>query len=332
MDSNKQPDRLTFGHLLSKFLEDLTNANKGLWGTVVQLTIRPRRVVETFLYKDRKQFTRPTKYVLITLSVFALNLAAVELRHGKSLLEYISPVMLDVEEAALNNTEEALADAIAPRVPGIDDEEEKKSFKEGFSAGFQNEMGEEVSDKSNILKYSSYINVLLIPFSAFIYWFCFPRREFNYPENLAAIAYLNSHGNIFGIIALPVILFSASPKMLSVVMATGSVISLIYTLYATINVYVKKWTDVPRAIGYFLLLFVGLSFFFASIIFIIVSLNGSLTESAGASDSPSIAQGIFRLLLSLLMLAGFLIIRFKGNRWYVGLGLSLVSLIIFFLI
>ncbi|WP_157472171.1 hypothetical protein [Neolewinella persica] len=37
---------------MSNFLRDFTQAERGLGGTIVQLTFRPRRVVKTFLFKE----------------------------------------------------------------------------------------------------------------------------------------------------------------------------------------------------------------------------------------------------------------------------------------
>jgi len=125
--NNPRPERLTFGNLLKNFFRDLISADQGLWGTIVQLTIRPKRVVETFLLKDRKQFIRPTRYVLFALSVSALSFLAVQYTKGKPMLEYLQPA-IEKQVSGINNerNRKDLAEAIAPEVPGLHDSKKNK--------------------------------------------------------------------------------------------------------------------------------------------------------------------------------------------------------------
>lgn len=280
-------------------------------------------MVETFLLKDRKQFIRPTRYVLFALSVSALSFLAVQFSKGKPMLEYLQPA-IENQVGGINNesNRKDLADAIASEIPGLHSERAQQGFRDGFNDGLALPGG-------NLIQYASYIGLALLPVVALFYWLCFPGRKFNFAEHLATAAYISSHSNMFNVFSIPVILLSDSPLFLTKTIALTSLLSFSYTLFAVISVYITKWTDFFVALGYYLAGLVGIfilfvpAIYFAGYIRFLLDTGGSLE-----TITPSL-WNYLKLFSSIMVLCSIFLVRIRPKRWYIGLGLGLVFFIIY---
>lgn len=238
--SDKRPERLTLASLVKTFFQDLANADQGLVGTVVQLTIRPRRVVETFLYKDRKQYIRPTRFVLFSLSLLAVGLLLVQWRFGMPMHEYLEPYITQSVAEGLEQGKATIL-SMQPNVDAV------TIAKVDALHVIQQEWMVKIYVYS--LKYSSYLALLFIPLNGLLHWFCFSRRGFNYAESTAAIAYISGQSSLFLFFVYPFLLLSSSPALLYSVMSWFSLFQIGYIVYATVSVYANKASDVFRAFG-----------------------------------------------------------------------------------
>jgi len=182
---------------------------------------------------------------------------------------------------------------------------------------------------SNLIQYANYIGLALLPLVALFYWLCFPGRKFNYAEHLATAAYISSHSNMFTVFTIPVILISDSPLLLTQTMAIISVLSLVYTTFAVIKIYITKWSDFFVTLGYYLAGLVGIfilfvpAIYFAGYIRFLLDTGGSLE-----TITPSF-WNYLKLFSSIMVLCSIFLVRVKPKRWYIGLGLGLVFFILY---
>lgn len=323
----QRPDRLTTSNIFRNFFQDLLNADRGMWGTIVQMTLRPQRVIRTFLFEDRKRYIRPTRYVLFSLSIAALTFVAIQWRYGQPLHEYLRPtieaqadeMVLDLKEQASRRAEESGK----PLTP----EREAANLKMRESIREQ-----AVQTNTNLIKYGNYLGLLGMPVIALMYWLMFPRISFNYPEHLASVGYIYGHANVLSLLTLPFILFAISPTGLLQAMFYSSVITVLYQLYATVRVYVTSIKDALIAAAVLVLSFATLALVLSSAGYVMGYLLAATNKELGFSCENCGLEWwkVGRVIPPLFAMAGLFYIRIRPRRWYWGLGVVVVSLVLYF--
>lgn len=221
------PERLTLKTISSNFLRDFLQAEDGLWGTIVQMTIAPRRVVETYLFEDRKKFIRPSRYLFFCLSIVAFQLIAIQGRYGTSVfdhkVEQVAESKINSEEMIGNNGE---------KMTDIEFTEIKAKSKEIVQM---------------IGQYVNYLTVLFLPFLGLLYFILFPSREFNYAESLIAAIYLHAHHFLLiTLLSLPLLFYSGIEDYI----AAKSWISMMLQFYFygfLLSVFWAGWRDILLA-------------------------------------------------------------------------------------
>lgn len=304
------PERLTLRSIMTDFVRDFSQAERGLWGAFVQLTLRPRRVIETFLYKDRQQFSRPTRYLIFCLSVAALQLLLVQGRYGSSLYEY---------QMDLQNHELALQ---------IDPVSEfARGFKEGFEGGSNNSI-EEIKAYSS---YSSYLLATLIPVFAFGYFMVFPARKFNFAETLAGSVYLHGHQLlVMSLGTLPLLLFGeiADYVYWASWVKWGALLLLVISVF---RVFLVSRRDAAWLIPKILLTLVWA----ATAVLVIGILLGGLLAAVFSAEKAILSSGAFwasvLIFAGLTLGVGRLLYAFRAGwpRWYWWVPMMTISVLFY---
>lgn len=323
----QRPDRLTTSNIFRNFFQDLLNADRGMWGTIVQMTLRPHRVVRTFLFEDRKRYIRPTRYVLFSLSIAALTFVAIQWRYGQPLHEYLRPtieaqadeMVLDLAEQANRKAEEQ-GKTITPEREAAD-LKMRASIREGT-----------IQTNTNLIKYGNYLGLLGMPLIALAYWLMFPRISFNYPEHLASVGYIYGHASVLSVITLPFILLAASPEGLLKALVYSSVVTLLYQTYATGRVYVKSIKDALLAIAILILSFAAFALVLSSAGYVLGYLLAATNKDIGSSCENCGLQWwkVGRIIPPLVFTAALFYIRMRPKRWFWGIGVAAVSLALYF--
>jgi hypothetical protein len=294
------PERLTLRSIGSDFLRDFTQAEKGLWGTIVQLTVRPRRVLDTFLYESRQQFSRPTRYLIFCLSIAAFQFIAVQWRYGVSVVEY-------------NETLEEGTEAYQGPI---------EAFAQGYSTG----RGDKKISVKEIAAYASYISVIFIPAYAFMYFFLFPARSLNYAESLAGTTYLHGHFILItALLSLPFLAFSGIADFAQAKnwIETAATALLVISIFRT---FLSSKRDalwmVPKLL---------LSIVWAVPFSILLGITVSAIMSLFIPDMNQIPYGFFLffilILFIVLLLTGRLLLLFRTRwpSWYIWVPTVLVA-------
>ncbi len=295
------PERLTLKSIGADFIRDFTQAEKGLWGTIVQLTTRPRRVLDTFLYENRQHFSRPTRYLIFCLSIAAFLFIAVQWRYGVSLVEYGETVAEDQE-----NYRGFIA-----------------SFAEGFASGGE---GKAISVKA-LAAYANYALVLLIPAYAFLYFFLFPARGLNYAESLAGAVYLHSHYFLItSVVSLPFLVFSDIEDF-ALARSWIGIGAGVLLLVSSLRMFLVSRKDLiwiaPKLM---------LGAVWAAVPLLFLGFFVLATMSIVLPEIPSMSLGLFLsavpILIILTVLANKLLLAFRTQwpRWYVWVPTLLVVL------
>ena len=240
--SDNKPSRLSVTSLIGNLLQDLANADRGMLGTLLHLTYRPGRVVRTYLYEDRTRYIRPTKYLLVALSVLTVIFVVAQFRYGMPIHEYLTDFYREVAESQLQDMETRM-------LANVENTPEDRQWVAERIGGYTDFM---VDLNKTLTKYSSYLMVALLPFQSLLLWLAFPRREYNYAEVLAANTYLSAHQAITSVVLLPFLLLIASPETLAFTLMIVSILQLAYYLIALIPVFVRSFTDVLIALGMYL--------------------------------------------------------------------------------
>lgn len=318
---NSRPERLTLANIISNFFRDLTSADRGLWGTVVQLTLRPERVVNTYLFEDRKRFIRPTRYVLFVFSLLALNYVALQYRHGKPLHEFLRPYMeqqVDDQIVEIKSQVMKQTNSGNPEANAVLDEKFYPVYREGV-----------LNYLSFSVRYSNYIGVVAVPFMALLYLFCFPRLNFNYPEHLAASGYMFAHSGLLSMLGLPVLLIFTTPATLFYALSVASVLQAVYLLYATIRIYVNKATDFLLALLLYFLVVVTISVMLYKFSYFIGALYGE--RIAGGAGIHFRFGMLLYLMAPILFLVGTLWLRNRRHHWPWALGCLVLATVFAFI-
>lgn len=316
------PDRLTFSNIISNFFRDLTNADRGMWGTIVQLTVRPQRVINTFLFEDRARFIRPTRYVLFALSVAALSFVAIQWRYGQPIQEYLRPTIERQAEESVASLRQSFEERLDLTDPAS--LEQKRQANAKMIAGIREEA---IKVNTNAIKYGNYLGILFMPLAAFAYWFMFPRKRFNFAEHLASVGYIYSHASLLNLLTLPFILLATSPDGLIRALLYASILQGIYQLYATARVYVKSWSDLFIGLGALIAFTIGIILLVKSSAYLIGYVAGSYMKK----DCTECFFNYWNLLKpvpAILFMGSLLFIRLKPNKWHFGLVAGLVGLVL----
>ena len=238
--------RLTTRDIVADLLRDFTDADRGMLGTFVQLSIRPRRVVGAYLEGDRRRFIRPTRYLAFTLSLSAAAFFLIQYWYGTSLTE----IMLEHSGPGFAA---ALEDDLAARQL-----EYSLSAEEIERARKQNAQLTESARRVYrfLFEYYSVFFVAFVPVGATIHRAFYPRNTFTLAESVVASLYIYSHSNLLAIVLIPVcILFSSTPYAFLNSLFIGYAITCLYMLFAVQQTYAHRWWE-------FFVAWLGLGFAF----------------------------------------------------------------------
>lgn len=178
--------RLKMGELLRDFFQTLFNFEGPVWGTIRDLTIRPRKVTHGYIEGVRSKYLPPIRYLIIAFTISGL---------------FFVIFQDQLEEAYSNN------------------------FVSGFEEGYRNydkdnstdaeslEMAQEFITRLQYIfqKYANLLGFLYIPlFALFGKWWLNKRNKFNMAESFVMTTYLHSHT---AILMMPFYLFMVIPGL-----------------------------------------------------------------------------------------------------------------------
>ncbi len=247
--SPQSAERLTTKSIVADFLRDFTNLERGIMGTFLQLTVRPRLVVETYLESDRKRFIRPTRYLMFVLSLSAVYVFIVQYWYGVSLTDVI------VEQMG-PGFERALMDKLEARhaVTALSNEEWRDEI-----VAIQQSRNSMLSIYRVFFEYYSIFFLLTIPIGAFFNRVFHPSNRFNFAESTVASLYLYSHAALLSLLLLPVCLLISTD---AVKFASWVFISfgacVVYLIFAVQATYARRFQELFISWGYWILLLLGL--------------------------------------------------------------------------
>ena len=300
--SDNKPSRLSFATLTKNFVQDFVSADRGMLGTLINLSYRPGRVVKTFLYEDRGRFIRPTKYVLFTVSALALVYVIVQLRYGMPLHEYLAGYYAEYVDGMMNDMRvQMLANEQLSATP------EGREFVGTYVQWWRDAS---YSLMINSVKYSTYYGMATIPFQTLLLWLVFPRRGFNLAETLAGTSYIVSHSGLLAVLMLPVILFVNSPELLTIAMQPIGFLQFAYLLFAIIHVFVRDWGDVLRAFGILVLLII----WFAGLAGSLIYLGGYFYGRTACSDCSMPLSWYATIVIPI----AYFVLAYLALRWRLG--------------
>ncbi|WP_157501470.1 DUF3667 domain-containing protein [Lewinella sp. 4G2] len=310
--NNEPPERLSFGALIKTFFADLANADRGMLGTVVKLTTYPNEVVDTYLFKDRARFIRPTRYFLFALSVVAASYFVVQLRFGEPLHDFLMPFYEQEYEAG----RQQMLDALLAQA------EDNNAQAEEFARWYTDAYTSFLKKMTKwFIQYSSYFSLLFIPLNALLYYFVFPRKDYNYTETIVATAYTSAHATLFSVFLIPFFLILSDPFAIAKAYQAIGFLQMAYLLYAIVRVWIDKPSDVLLAIGIQALIFLGIIAFVGQTLYV----GGYLKGAMGSQDGLSLKHylRIIPVIGIGLVVTGGIIARFaKTWRWTIRFGIA----------
>ena len=244
MVTDNDPKRLSIRELANDFLLDFINSERGMGGTLLQLTVRPDLVIETYISGDRSRFVKPTRYLTFILGVAAAYFFAVQYWYDAPVSEMASSLVTADIEAQLD------AQILADKASGI------LSTEEVIAREREKQLAVDLAGSmaSSMLEYYSLLILASIPIVAFIFRAVFVLNAMTLAESLVASVYIGSHASFLYCLTFPLLLFGDSLEdfIFWTVIAQG--LNIIYTCYALWRVYVHRWWELPLGIALFVLL------------------------------------------------------------------------------
>ncbi len=218
-------ERISFKHLTGEVLKVL-NLERGLSLTCKDLLLRPHKVLDTYLLKDRKHYTTPIQFSVLWVGIWAI------------LLNVFVPFDKEGYQAGL--------------IAGATD-----------SKNLPDEEAQQISmlAMEYFHSYQNVINWMLIPLAALLTYLFYRRVKWHYPEHLVLNAYLIGMISFVSLFFLPLEYISRG-----VGLAVGMLISLIYGIWCYMDVFRQKnRAGLFRAI-LVSILYYSISFFIMSLI------------------------------------------------------------------
>jgi hypothetical protein len=223
------PPRLTLRRLVSDFLRDVTDADRGLLATIWELTLRPGQVVTTYLHQDRSRFLRPTRYLVFCLSLAAIQLVAVQLWYGQSVEE------MRQETSTRDREQSAEFDSLAELTAA---EAAYHEWLDRTKARFHSLTGE----------FRSFFAMLVIPLFGLLYYALYARHGLNLAESIVAAAYLHAHVVFLSFLFLPLYFLGDSSQDYQRWFRLEEIATGLYLFVAVARVFGRGWRDTLLAI------------------------------------------------------------------------------------
>ncbi len=218
-----------------EFLRDFTDADRGIWGTFLQLTIRPRRVVQSYLAGDRQRFIRPFRYLLFSISLSAVYLLFLKYWYDNPVEQLMTTVLepwyADRLDAGL------LAQQAAGSLSAQDLPVERTR-----NADLVQFLSTVVR---YILQYLSVVFLVSIPLLASFNRFVFSQSSFNYAESLVATTYLVAQTTLLSFLVVPLLLLWHTMDALLILTGISTLGTVTFFIYATFAVYGARWWELP---------------------------------------------------------------------------------------
>ena len=285
---------------MADFFRDVTQAERGLVGTIVQLTLRPARVIDTYLYTDRKRFLKPTRYLVFCFSLAALQVFVIQTWYGKPVQELVAEA--DATDHA-RLVEKGYIESEEIEVEESKAEAELHDRYHQFGARFSVFYNE----------FRTFFAMLFIPVLGLLYYFFYGRHGFNIAEAMVAATYLHAHLALLASLFLPLFFLGSDAEDYELWSSVENSFTGLYLLFGVTQVFTKRWWDTLIALLWLLLLLVVVAMCSPSFIFLGGATARVWMTDASYSSSPKFLGHLIQVLL-LLPAALFLILRLHPQR------------------
>ena len=296
---------LSVRDLVADFLHDLVNSERGMGGTLVQLTLHPGVVVNSYLSGDRDRFVKPTRYLVFVMGAAALFYFAIQAWYGTSLAEMYSDAAVADIAAQFDREIAASEQATGPL------------SKEAMSR-VETVRAETLSRTTTLFQsmftYASISILLSLAISTVSLRAVLVLNRFSLAEALVACLYIGVHATLLYFLTLPLFFFGSTPEDFMFWTSVALLLNGIYSAYAVYQVFVTKWWEIPIAIG------------LTGIFTMLLLLNARFAGVLGGgvyllSTTPDLSWTFYRdvllaatgILASAYFLFGFHRLRFKGK-------------------
>jgi len=241
----QKPKRISWPYVMESFL-GIFNLEKGLLYTLVGLTIRPGKTLNTYLFEDRTQLTKPFTFFILTTTLavlIAINLDPFSASLAKGNFPAVNAVDAGVDtlrkekDAALhlgdsseNNHSTVDSSMTAEEVTGPDSPSdslsstEEKKPAEAMSPDELNAVMATLYQKY-FAKYMQLIYWGLLPVIALFSYVFFGKQKLFYPEHFIFNTYVAGFQNLIYVILVPTLLVFG-----------GNVIYVIYGAYLLLSI------------------------------------------------------------------------------------------------
>ena len=198
----QQTDRISLKHLFDELLKVL-NFEKGILLTIRDLFIKPKQMIWSYLKGDRKKYTKPLQFLIVTVGIAVF-------------------IFQDIE---VQNTFQETFQELGER-----------GYKAGYEAGCsdcppseaQTQENKEQTNKIVILLTSNQQLLIFfsIPLIAGLTFLFYKKAQLNYPEHLVLNAYSIGAQSAISVLFSPFLLFSSTTFMV-----LSSIFSGLYGLW-----------------------------------------------------------------------------------------------------
>lgn len=158
--------RLTFSHLFHEAIHFFTHADKGIFFTLRELTVRPGKVVREYIYGKRRKYFPPLNLMLILAGLYVFSLSL-----------FTPPYQVQY------------TNALRQQVDAIKDETKRKI------AAARVARSEKV--QNGVTKYSNILFMLASPLLGWVMWLFYRRGTINYTEHVVANLYFVAYTSLF---------------------------------------------------------------------------------------------------------------------------------------
>ncbi len=188
-------------HLITEFFEGTLHFDTKVWKTLQLLLFKPGLLTEKFNKGERASFVPPFRLYVFVSIIFFFVLA---LRSGANYeAENNNPIMPEIEvmdmrgdTTAATISREAVADSLTQSIDS--------PFLQELTEKFKNFTSNEEESSQKLLKNTSFMMFILMPFFGFILYLFYRRKGRNYVEHLMFSIHFHTFFFILTIAALAV--------------------------------------------------------------------------------------------------------------------------------
>lgn len=297
------PERITLKTLFRDFLLDFSEVDRGLLGTIINLTLRPARVVDTFLFTHRDRFVRPTRYLVFCFSLAALQVFTIQAWYGASIkelnaaVESASPVSPTPPVAGEHVKDQIVPLGSRPSIQGFN----SSSRLDQLAA----------QARQFVDRFQTFAFLLALPLLALVYYYLYARHGYNLAESITAATYLHAHTTLLGIVFLPFYFLGDTPADYERWSSVEDRATGIYLLFAVTCVFARRWWETLVAVSWACVVIFFLGLAATSLVFVSGALARILLEPGDPATLHLSGRFILGLIQVVLILPTVILLLYR---------------------